>query len=178
VELHNTTDQAVDISGWYLTDDDAYPAEGEGSVVIPQGTVLSPHEYAIMNLWNGLDFSLWQFPASIHVITPSVIEAGSLANSGDNLSLYTASTGGSHVDGSLVSSFPDLSTDGCSIEKVDEGFPWGDVDTVHYNFRAATVPIGFTPGLADDGHPLSSSASPGRQNGTQYGTSVEWWSQY
>ncbi len=178
VELHNTTDQAVDISGWYLTDDDAYPAEGEGSLIIPQGTVLSPYEYAVLNLWNHPVFNLWQFPPSIRVITPSVIESGALSNSGDNLSLFDSPLNGSLLDGSLTSSFPDLSTNGCSIEKIDEAFPWGDMDTIHYNFRAAMVPIGFATGLADDGLPLSSNASPGRENGTQYGTSIEWWDQY
>lgn len=178
IELHNTTDQEVDISGWYLTDDDVYPAEGEGSVIIPQGTILTPHEYAILNLWNSPSFSLWQFPPSIRVITPVVLEVGALSNSGDNLSLYSAASAGSMVDGSLVSAYPNLSSEGRSIEKIDEAFPWGDIDTISYNFRAAVIPIGFPTGLADDGFPLSSFASPGRENGTPYGTSVEWWSQY
>lgn len=178
IELHNTTTQAIDISGWYLTDDDAYPAEGEGSVTIPSGTILSPNEYVVLNLWGSADFSLWQMPGTIRVITPAVIAEGALANSGDNLALFNASSSGSLVDGSLVSIFPDLATDGHSLEKIDEAFPWGDTDTVLYNFRAATVPIGFTTGMTTDSQLLSENASPGRKNGTQYGTSVEEWSQY
>ncbi len=182
VELHNTTAQAVDISGWYLTDDDAYPAAGEGSVTIPAGTTLSAGEYVVLNLWNNPNFSLWRMPETIRVITPTVIAAGALSNSGDNLALYSAASGGSLVDGTLVGSFPDLSTDGCSIEKKDEAFPWGDDSTTSYNFHVATVHIGFATGLNDQGQTLSDRASPGRQNGTPSGTSfdsaVEGWCLY
>jgi len=45
IELHNTTDQAWDISGWFLSDDDATLMKYE----IPVGTVLEPHGYVIFD---------------------------------------------------------------------------------------------------------------------------------
>lgn len=178
IELHNTTAQAIDISNWYITDDNAYPAQEEGNVTFPEGTTLEAGEYVVVNLWNNPRFSLWQFPGSIRILVPTVGDGGSLSNSGDNLALYDAPSGGHLVDGSLVALYPDLTTDGRSLEKIDEAFPWGDPETVRFNFRAATIPIGFATGLSSDGEPLSSQASPGRKNGTPYPLAVRDWSQY
>ncbi len=178
IELHNTTAAAIDISNWYITDDNAYPAQEEGNLTFPNGTVLEAGEYAVVNLWNNPRFSTWQFPESIRVIQPVVGESGSLSNSGDNIALYNAPSGGQLVDGSLQALYPDLASDGRSLEKIDEAFPWGDPETVSYNFRAATVPIGFVTGQSSDGELLSSQASPGRENGSPYPLAVKEWSQY
>ena len=50
VELHNTTDQPVDVGGWYLSDEwgwESSPADGDyRRFRIPTGTVIPPHGYA------------------------------------------------------------------------------------------------------------------------------------
>ena len=164
IELFNTTGSPIDISGWYLTDDNVYPAGGEGNATLPPGTILDPGEYLIVDLWNSPDFHLWQFPPDIRVVHATVGEVGALNNAGDNLALYNSASGGALIDGSLFTQFPDLSTDGESIEKIDEDFPWGDGLAVSFNFAPATAPIGFQTSLNEGGEFLSDFASPGRQN--------------
>jgi hypothetical protein len=106
-----------------------------------------------------------------------VTDLGSLANGGDNLVLYDAAVGGTLTDGSLSGDYPDLTLDGESIEKMDELFPWGDGDTVGYNFRRCTTPLGFTTGTDGLGNPLTDFATPGRANGSEY-LSVDLWPTY
>lgn len=168
VEILNTTGQPLDLSGWCLTDGASYPvdASDEGSVILPPETLLAAGERVIVNLWNASNFSLWDFPANVRVVTATVISAGALSNGGDNLALFTAASGGSLMDGSLAVSFPDLGNDGQSLEKIDEYFAWGDSETVQFNFRAAEVPIGWVTGSSDGTSVMSSQASPGRENGT------------
>jgi hypothetical protein len=43
IELYNTTDQAIDIGGWFLSDDADQPTKYE----IAQGTAISPHAYQV-----------------------------------------------------------------------------------------------------------------------------------
>lgn len=178
VELHNTGTSEIDISGWYLSDDDVYPAQGEGKCIFPEGTVLTANEYVIVNLWTDSGFSLWQFPSGVRVIAPIVLEGGALSNGGDNLALYDAASGGALVDGSLTVEYPDLCTDGESLEKIDGDFPWKRADIVLYNFRKASVPLGFSTGTGSTGHPLSEKGSPGRENGTEMPLSVTLWHLY
>ncbi|MCG3198937.1 MAG: hypothetical protein GHCLOJNM_03444 [bacterium] len=166
IELLNTTASFIDVSGWYLTDDDVYPAAGEGNVTLPPGAVLQPGEHVIVNLWGNSGFALWQMPPGIRVIEAVPGSVGALSNEGDNLALFNAASGGGLVDGSLSTSYPPLSIDGASLEKIDEAFPWVDGIAVAYNFRSSTTPIGFETGLNEDGEFLSSFASPGRGNGT------------
>ena len=45
IELHNTTDQDIDISGWYLSDSD----EALDRFEIPGGTVISAGGYAVFH---------------------------------------------------------------------------------------------------------------------------------
>ena len=82
------------------------------------------------------------------------------------------------MDGSLSVSFPDLSDDGQSLEKIDEYFPWGDSETVRFNFRAAEVPIGWVTGSSDGTTVMSSQASPGRENGTEMPSRIWDWELY
>ncbi len=164
IELHNTTNGSIDISGWYITDSSTYPATSEGHALIPAGTILQAGEYAVVNLWNNPDFGLWQMPPLIRVIHTDCPDAGSLSNSGDNLALYTAAAGGTLVDGSLTVIYPDKAVAGSSIEKVDERFPWGTELSNRYNFEGATVELGFDTALNVDSEPLASLGTPGRAN--------------
>ncbi len=43
IELYNTTNAAIDISGWYLSDSNS----NYQKYCIPAGTVLGPHEYRV-----------------------------------------------------------------------------------------------------------------------------------
>ncbi|MFC1601610.1 lamin tail domain-containing protein [Candidatus Sumerlaeota bacterium] len=144
VELYNTTGAAIDISGWYLTDDASYPATGTGQVTLPPGTVIAAGQRLVVNLWNDANFGAWQMPAAIPLVNAVLGSAGALNNGGDNLALYDAAVGGALIDGSLSVNYPDLSDDGESLEKIDELFPWGDADTVGYNFRKCVTPLSFT----------------------------------
>jgi hypothetical protein len=79
IELHNTTDQAVDIGGWYLSDDSDDPAKYE----IAAGTVIEPRGYLLLT--EDLNFG-------------NVDEAGchtpfALSQDGETLYLYSASGG-------------------------------------------------------------------------------------
>ncbi len=180
VEILNTTDHTLDLSGWILTDGASYPvdASDEGSITLPAGTLLNAGERAVINLWNAENFSLWGFPPEIRVLSPTVLHAGALSNGGDNLALFNATSGGVLIDGSLTVPSPDLCSDGESLEKIDEYFPWGDTETVSLNFRAAEVSIGFTTGSSDGTMPLSDQASPGRENGTEYPSGILIWELY
>jgi hypothetical protein len=177
IELYNTTGGTVDLSGWYISDDDVYPAVGEGNVTLPSGTTIESGQYLIVNLWDAVDFSNWQMPGNVNVVNAVVADPGSLANDGDNLVLHNAALGGTLIDGSLTTDYPDLTLDGESIEKMDELFPWGDGDTIGYNFRRCTTPLGFTTGTDGSGNPLTDFATPGRTNGSEY-LSVSLWRTY
>ncbi len=178
VELHNTTSVPVEISGWYLSDDNVYPAQGEGKCVFPQGTILEASEYVVVNLWGVSHFNLWQFPSSVRVITPTVLDSGALSNGGDNLALYNAANSGALVDGSLYVDYPDLCRDGESLEKIDGDFPWGNPETVSYNFRHAVVPLGFITGIGSNKELLGEKGSPGRENGSELPLQIEEWPLY
>ncbi len=120
VELHNTTDSTITLSGWVLIDDSVYPCDGgEGELMIPGGTTIAAGGYLVIS------------KAAIDEITGEVVctqTTGSfgLANSGDNIALYTAASGGTLIDGSLTVKYPDdaPSNAGYSIEKIDESSGW------------------------------------------------------
>lgn len=162
VELHNTTGSPIDLSGWYLSDDNLYPATGEGWVTLPGGTMLDADQYLVVDLWSQGGFGLWRMPAGVSVVTALVGDSGRLSNQGDNLSLWTSAAGGSLIDGSLAAEWPDLSLDGESVAKIDEHFSWGDRETVSYNFTLTSEPIGFVTGLNLNNETLSDFATPGR----------------
>jgi len=166
IELLNTTNSPIDASGWYISDDDVYPATGEGQAVLPASTVIQPGERVIVNLWNSPDFALWQMPENVRVINALCTDPGSLNNGGDNIALYNAASGGILIDGSLTVEYPDKASAGYSLEKVDERFPWGSAESNRYNFEEAQVAIGFPTGPSTLGGPLCDFASPGRANGT------------
>jgi hypothetical protein len=177
IELHNTTDRMIDLSGWYISDDNVYPASGEGSVTLPPGTDLQPNGYQIVNVWNDDLFGNWRMPG-VRVADSVVGTPGALANGGDNVALYDSSSGGTLIDGSLSANLPDLSTDGESVEKIDELFPWGDEDTIGYNIRKCVTPIGFDTARNESLEHLSDFATPGRANGSEQNTPINMWKMY
>lgn len=168
IELHNTTAGPQDVSGWYLTDDESYPALGEGNWSVPAGTVIPAHGYIVLGL--DRDMSDWNFPPGVPFVQGIVNSGGNLNNGGDNLALYNGPTGGSLIDGSLLKEYPDLSTAGHSLEKNDEEFPWRSHPAA---WHASTVEIGWYT-------PLAEFATPGRGNSTGGGSasSVRDWRLY
>lgn len=117
VELYNTTAFPVNISGWYLTDDDSYPADEEGDVLIPDGTFIYPGEYLVLS-WKDLpDFD---GEVILDKRTGFRSYAPGLANTGDNVALYSNATGtGILVDGSPLVFYSNASpaNSGYSIER-------------------------------------------------------------
>lgn len=180
IELYNTTDSAIDISEWYITNDSVYPTSTEGRITIPDGTIIPARKHIIVNLWNNPTFNTWwQMPPYINIKNTTVLNSDSLSNSGDTIALYNASSGGTLIDGSLIVQYPDLSIDGESIEKIDDSFGWtDDFEIVNLNFQASTVPIGFATALNVDKQTLADFASPGRGNGTNVELSIFNWELY
>ncbi len=120
VEIHNTTNAPIDISGWILTDDSVYPPDGgEGAIEVPANTVLAAGGYAILCRVD-LDFLVGE------IVCATVSGSWTLGNSGDNLALFTSFSGGQLVDGSLTDNYPDLASSnaGNSIEKCDYTSCW------------------------------------------------------
>ncbi|MBU0691879.1 lamin tail domain-containing protein [bacterium] len=126
VELYNATTEAINLSGWVLSDDDVYPAAGEGVVEIPAATVLAAGAYLVLGWHTDV---LVEIPSAI--IGTTVYGSLALGNSGDNLTLYTAQTGGIFIYGSLTQNFPNGTTvPGYSIEVCldDFGQDWDTID--------------------------------------------------
>jgi len=169
VELHNTTNAVVDVSGWYLTEDGAYPAPTEGYWILPALTRIEAHGYIVVGL--NADMSGWRFPVNVALVRPLIGRAGDLNNAGDNLALYTAASGGALADGSLSVPFPALAVAGRSIEKMDEDFQWSGHPLA---WRQCAIPIGWTTALG-------THATPGRRNGAIYipaSTAARRWTLY
>lgn len=114
VELYNTTGNPINISGWYLTDDDSYPADAEGDVVMPDSTIISAGEYLVFS-WKILS----DYPEAILLDKNSGFRsyAPGLINTGDNLAIYSLK--GTLVDGSATIIYDDASpaNAGYSIER-------------------------------------------------------------
>ncbi|NUO19054.1 lamin tail domain-containing protein [bacterium] len=120
VEILNQTSTTLDISGWVLSDDDVYPGNGgEGVIQVPAGTFLAAGARAILSR---VDLPV----ITGEIICAPVIGSWTLGNSGDNLALFTAATGGQLVDGSLTVFYPDLAfgNAGNSIEKCNPDEGW------------------------------------------------------
>lgn len=58
VEVYNKGTYAVDISGWYLTDDDTSRLEKGKTIPLPEGTILEPGEYFVFDQYVNFDFGL------------------------------------------------------------------------------------------------------------------------
>jgi hypothetical protein len=79
IELHNTTDQPWDISGWFLSDDSRALRKYE----IPSGTVLEPHGYVVFD--QDTHFGNDQ--------APGVLQAFGLSAGGETLYLHGGQDG-------------------------------------------------------------------------------------
>ncbi|MGK7391164.1 MAG: lamin tail domain-containing protein [Candidatus Cyclobacteriaceae bacterium M2_1C_046] len=143
VELHNTTDNPINISGWYLTDDDSYPADAEGDVVFPDSTIISAGEYLVFS-WKTLS----DYPDAMVLDKNSGFRsyAPGLANTGDNLALYSGT--GILVDGSDSIMFDDGSpaNAGYSIERDVIGGYAGEWKASVNSFNGSEIVKG-TPGV-------------------------------
>jgi hypothetical protein len=148
VELYNTTASAIDISGWVLSDAPAYPPVNEGVVAIPAATSLNAGAYMVIG-WNA-DILL-EIPTA--VVGTTVYGTLALGNTGDNLTLYTAQTGGTLIYGSLSHNFDNLTTTpGYSIEVCLEDFgqDWATINWYQSDAVYATTGrfLNCTPGTA------------------------------
>ncbi|MCC6476668.1 lamin tail domain-containing protein [bacterium] len=150
VEIHNTTANTVDISGWCLSDASTYnPIVGtssDGALEVPDGYEILAGGYAIL-----CEVDLPDITGEI--ICTEVVGNWILGNTGDNLVLYTATNNGVLVDGSQTVNYPDLavSNRGNSIEKCDPNSMWSgnaadwDESTTFYTFNRY---YHCTPGFA------------------------------
>ncbi|MBL0063315.1 MAG: lamin tail domain-containing protein [bacterium] len=148
VELHNTTAAAIDISGWVCLDAGVYPGPGtEGQIVVPAATIIGAGAYLVLS------------KVALPEIAGEVVGAGTanwtLGNSGDNLALYSATTGGILIDGSLTVQYPDLAATngGNTIEKCDPNAAWSSDPAAWHEstniFAAAGRYRKCTPGFAN-----------------------------
>jgi hypothetical protein len=119
VEIHNTTGSPINISNWVVGDGAAYPGPGsEGYITVPNGTTINAGAYLVL------------CRIDLPEITGEILCVGTgswtLGNTGDNLTLHTAQTGGTLIDGALVGNFPDAAAGnaGNSIEKCNVNATW------------------------------------------------------
>lgn len=148
VEIRNTTGAAINIGGWILTDAGTYPPATEGAIEVPANTMIPAGAFRVLT--KATDTGI---PGVI--VCNQYFGSFTLGNSGDNLALYTAQTGGTLIDGSLTVAYPDLSTGnaGNSIEKCNVNSTWSGADadwTESTTFYAAAGRFrNCTPGLAN-----------------------------
>lgn len=121
VELHNNADTPITIGGWVLLDDYAYPppAGGEGALLIPAGTSIPVDGYLVISLYplDNIDDE---------IVCSQFGGVWTLGNTGDNLALYNAASGGTLIDGSLTDAYPDEAGQnlGRSVEKCSRNSTW------------------------------------------------------
>jgi len=127
IELHNTTDEPLDISMWLLSDDQAHP----GKYQIPAGTILDPQGYVVF--YEDLHFGN---PATLGGDTPFA-----LSENGETLHLHSSSNG--QLTGYQVQETFGASATGVSLGRYRKS-------TGTYNFVALSQ---NTPG-AENAYPL------------------------
>lgn len=151
VELFNTTALPINISGWYLTDDDSYPADEEGDVVIPEGSYINPGEYLVVSWKDLTDFDR---EVILEKNTGNRSYAPGLANNGDNIALYSNAIGtGRLVDGSASLSYADAvpANAGYSIEQdIKKGYS-GEWSGSVNNYSGLEI-IRGTPGAVNSNY--------------------------
>jgi len=91
VELYNPTDEYVDLSGWYIGDEETYGNTGELWAPIPCGTILVPGGYLIIT--NNAEAFEEQ-----HGFSPALEMNLRLANGGDEVILSQSQSFGDIVD--------------------------------------------------------------------------------
>lgn len=151
VELYNRTANPIALDNWVLFDSPVYPPAGEGAMRIPVGTTINPGQFLVFS-----NVVLPGIPGAILCV--NVVGTGlGLGNTGDNIALYTAQTGGTFIDGSLTVFYPDSSAGnaGNSIEKCNVNSTWSGVGSDWHQstnifsatgrFRRCTPGAGNTP---------------------------------
>lgn len=58
VEIYNKGTLPVDISGWYITDDNTNRLDKKKTTPLPEGTILNPGEYLVFDQYVNFDFGL------------------------------------------------------------------------------------------------------------------------
>ncbi len=155
VEIYNTTDLPINISGWIVSDGNTYPPPStEGAIQIPPATTLASGQYLVL--------SFLPIPEITgEVVGVQIDSFFSLNNNGDNLALFTAPSGGLLIDGSLGIVYPDLAlpNGGYSIEKRDPFSPWSGDSLAWQRSYSAYSPTGryrfCTPGGPNSIHPAA-----------------------
>lgn len=124
IELYNTTDAAIDISGWYLSDSRENPFKYE----IAAGTMIGPGEYLVLH--QDLHFGL--------AGNPGVYEPFALSENGETIYLSSAQ------DGSQTG-YREVEDFGASLTGISFG-RYYKASTGNYNFVAMDH---ATPGAAN-----------------------------
>ncbi len=152
IELYNSTDYAVNIGNWYITDHSSYPASNEGDCVIPAGTILQPKSYVVVST-SGTGINATDLTDIVgEVLTVAGLRGANnrptLNNSGDNIALYTSSSSGVLMDGSLTVNFPDVSnSNSLSIQRIANK-SWGsDAFGKSTNVFASAIYTNSSPGF-------------------------------
>jgi hypothetical protein len=113
IELYNKTNFPINIGGWYITDHSAYPASGEGDCLVPSGTIIQANSAVVISTsGTGVNAdSLTDISGELlSVAGPrGANNRPTLSNTGDNLALFTSSSSGTLMDGSLSVNYPDNS---------------------------------------------------------------------
>ena len=125
IELYNTTDAAIDISGWFLSDDE----ENLQKYTIPAGTILAAQGYVVIDEAQGFGQAGSAAPS----------EAFGLSRQGETVYLHSGGDG--VLTGYSVQEKFDASPAGVSLGRYGKS-------TGTYNFVALSEP---TPGQANAG---------------------------
>jgi hypothetical protein len=139
IELYNTTDSPIDLSGWYLSD-------GEGWLILPAGASIPASGYLVTS-----ETSAINIPGAVIGTASGPFKLG---NSGDGVALYDDL--GVRIDGDEDVFYPDLAgaNAGNSIEKVIERAPYSGSTSI---WQEASTPALVNPAEFN-------FATPGRQN--------------
>jgi hypothetical protein len=123
-ELYNRTGSAIDLSYWLLLDAPAYPVATEGAFYLPTGTSIPAGGYLVV--------AKEAVPGIPSAVVGTAFFGGGwgLGNSGDNIGLYSDTTGGMRIDGYATANallfYPDWSpaNAGITLEKCTENSVW------------------------------------------------------
>jgi hypothetical protein len=123
VELYNRTASPIDLSYWLILDAPTYPPASEGAFYLPSGTSIPAHGYLVAGR-----VALPEIAGA--VLGTQYYGSWTLGNTGDNVGLYSDTTGGMRIDGYATANgllfYPNKSPNnsGASIEKCVEDSPW------------------------------------------------------
>ncbi len=193
IELYNTTDEPIDLAGWYLADESTRSGDfpsyilGAKSAVVAIPPAVDPADF--VSAWSGPSFDPTYVPSFVHVTTNGQtlvggITGSNLANSGENLQLIRPQEPGDdvvkvvdavfYVNGFQDPAWPKVSPDGPSIYLPssallnaignDNPAAW-DVSTVGLNGAYAVKPNASYDHAAGTPYTSDDVGSPGRLPG-------------